>query len=69
MGIDSGNCAIARVNQNLKSKAPEDLRTPRRSREFHRAASMRQLLECGSPLPLLPGITDAGYNVAPREVL
>src|SRR5882724_11552702 len=54
MGIDSGNCAIARVNQNLKSKAPEDRHTPRRSREFHRAASMGQLLECGSPLPLLP---------------
>ena len=37
------NCPIT-----LK-KAPEDWRTPRRSRDGHAALALRQFLECGSP--------------------
>jgi hypothetical protein len=46
-------------------KAPEGWRTPRRFATFRGAASMRQLVECGSPCRFRfvdPGTTDTGYN-------
>jgi hypothetical protein len=46
------------------AKAPEGWRTPRRFAKFRGASSMRQLLECGSPLPLLM-INFTGSEISP----
>jgi hypothetical protein len=40
----------------LRSKAPEGWRTPRRFAFAGAAPNFRQVLDCGSPLPLFPSI-------------
>ena len=39
-------------------KAPEDWRTPRRSGGSWVSGQRASVLECGSPLPLFPGVTE-----------